>query len=215
MSQEVIISSITANTPVNVYYCNSMSASCVYVSTVSVFPYSFDVPSPYDETNFLIKIVDSQSCAIGYFVNITPTPTGTPTRTPTQTPSITPTSTLTPTITQTVTPTMTMTPTHTPTNTVTPTVTPVVAYHLRGYNNSVSSANTCNDIITSVNYYTYISEANLVPVIGAKVYTTLLNGVLYNLYNGNNTYLILTFNSFPYVVQVNTSGEIVDFVICP
>ena len=56
MPQSVTITSVTANTPVEIYYCNSFSASCVYVSTVSVFPYTFDVPSPYDETNIVIKI---------------------------------------------------------------------------------------------------------------------------------------------------------------
>ena len=211
MSQEVTISSITANTPVDISYCNSTSGDCVFVSSVSIFPYTFEVLSPYDETNFLIKIVDSQNCDIGYFVDISPTPTSTITATPTLTPTITPTNT----ITQTLTPSVTITNTITSTITPTVTTTPVVAYHLRGKNNSFNSGSTCNDIITSVSYYTYISDANLVPVLGVKVYTTLLNGVLYNLYNGNNTYLILTFNSFPYVVQVNTSGEIVDFVVCP
>ena len=47
MSQLVTISSVTANTPVNIYYCDSTGASCVYVATVSTFPYTFDVPDPY------------------------------------------------------------------------------------------------------------------------------------------------------------------------
>jgi hypothetical protein len=56
MSQIVEITSVTANTPVDIYYCNSFSASCVFVSTVSIFPYEFEVPSPYSETNFIIKM---------------------------------------------------------------------------------------------------------------------------------------------------------------
>ena len=36
MSQQVTITSVTANTPVEIYYCDSTSGSCVYVSTVSV-----------------------------------------------------------------------------------------------------------------------------------------------------------------------------------
>ena len=57
MSQLVTITSVTANTPVDIYYCDSFSANCIFVSTVSVFPYQFDVPSPYDETNIVIKII--------------------------------------------------------------------------------------------------------------------------------------------------------------
>ena len=56
MSQQVTITSVTANTPVEIFYCDSFSANCVYVSTVSVFPYTFDVPPPYNENNIVIKI---------------------------------------------------------------------------------------------------------------------------------------------------------------
>ena len=59
MSQQVTITSVTANTPVEIYYCDSTSGSCVYVSTVSVFPYTFNVPPPYDEQNIVIKIIDA------------------------------------------------------------------------------------------------------------------------------------------------------------
>ena len=121
MSQTVTISSVNANLPVNIYYCDSMSASCVFVSTVSVFPYTFTVPSPYDTDNFIVKIIDSEGCVIGHQMIIT-TPTPTPTNTPT--PSITPTNTPTPSITPTNTPTPSITPTNTPTNTQTPTNTP-------------------------------------------------------------------------------------------
>ena len=65
MSQDVTISSVTANTPVDIYYCDSMSASCVYVSTVSVFPYTFTVPSPYSESTIVIKIEDVNGCIDG------------------------------------------------------------------------------------------------------------------------------------------------------
>ena len=93
MSQEVIISSVTANTPVDIYYCDSMSASCVYVATVSTFPYTFDVLDPYDYTDFVIKIVDTQSCEIGQIILVTPTQTPPNTATPTPTITVTPTNT--------------------------------------------------------------------------------------------------------------------------
>jgi hypothetical protein len=102
MSQLITITSVTANTPVDIYYCDSFSANCVFVSTVSVFPFEFDVPSPYDETDFVVKIIDTQGCNVGDEVLITPTPTSsltpTTTNTPTQTPTMTSTNTPTPTL---------------------------------------------------------------------------------------------------------------------
>ena len=215
MSELVTIPSITANTPVEIYYCNSLSASCTYVTSTSTFPYSFTVPDPLDYGDFVVKIIDSQGCEIGYTINITPTPTNSPTQTitptQTQTPTITPTKTVTPT----VTPTKTVTPTVTPTLTTTPTATPVVAYHAIGNTLSVTSASTCTDTVTIVNYYTYISQANLIPVVGAIVYQTLVSGTLYNPYNGGNKYLKMGFGVNYYVVQIGTSGDIMSYEICP
>ena len=214
MSQEVTISSVTANTPVDIYYCDSMSASCVYVATVSTFPYTFDVLDPYDDTNFVIKIVDTQSCEIGQVILVTPTQTPTNTATPTQTITVTPTNTSTNTPTPSITATNTVTPSLTPTNTSTPTATPVIASHAIGNNLSVSSANTCSDTVTIVNYYTYISQANLTPVNGAIVYQTNVGGTLYNPFNGGNRYILMGFGSDYYIVQINASGSIVNFEIC-
>lgn len=102
MSQTVTISSVNANLPVNIYYCDSMSASCVFVSTVSVFPYTFTVPDPYDNGDFVIKIIDNENCVIGNTILLTPTPTPTISVTPTNTPTVTPTNTPTPTVTPSV-----------------------------------------------------------------------------------------------------------------
>jgi hypothetical protein len=215
MSQEVTISSVTANTPVDIYYCDSMSASCVYVATVATFPYTFDVLDPYDNGDFVIKIVDTQGCEIGHIIEITPTPTPTTTITPTQTITVTPTNTPTNTITPSVTPTNTITPTITPTITSTPTATPVIASHAIGNTLSVSSANTCTDTVTIVNYYTYMSQANLVPVNGAIVYQTNVGGTLYNPFNGGNRYLKMGFGGNYYVVQINSGGGIINFELCP
>ena len=214
MSQKVTITSVTANTPVDIYYCDSFSASCVYVATVSTFPFEFYVPAPYDETDIVIKIVDTLGCIDGDTVYITPTPTSsqtpTMTQTPTQTASQTPTATNTPTITPTNTATQTCTPTFTPT----PSLTPAIATHTIGQNTYSTSANTCNDTITLNKYYTYISEANSVPVLGAKVYQTLVGIVLYNVYNGNNRWIKMGWGVNYYAVQINTVGEIIDFVNC-
>jgi hypothetical protein len=215
MSQQVTISSVTANTPVEIYYCDSMSASCVYVATVSTFPYTFDVPDPYDYSNFVIKIVDTQSCNIGHIIPVSPTPTSSVTPTITPTPTITTSNTPTSSVTPTVTPTNTNTPSVTPTMTPTVTTTSVVAYHLIGSQLSVSSASTCSNSMTIVNYYTYISQANTVPVNGAVVYQTLTNGVLYNPFNGGNKYIKMKFGNSFYVVQINLGGSIIDFALCP
>ena len=122
MSQLVTIESITASTPVDIYYCDSMSANCQFVSSASTFPYSFTVPSPLADSNFIVKIIDSSNCEVGHFVYVIPT--STPTNTPTTGLSPTPTSTNTQTPTITNTPTTTTTPSKTPTNTPTPSRTP-------------------------------------------------------------------------------------------
>ena len=214
MSQQVTITSVTANTPVEISYCNSTSGSCVYVSTVSVFPYTFNVPPPYNETNIVIKIEDVNGCVDGEIIYITPTPTSSVTPTNTITPTVTPTSTQTPTVTPTVTQTPTTTITTTPTNSPTPSTTPVFSLHLVGQNTFSTSANTCSDTLTLTNYYTYINEANLVPVVGVKIYQTAFGGVLFNPYDGQNRFTKFTFGGNNYAVQVDGSGTIVSFVVC-
>jgi len=108
----VEIISFTGNTPAQVYYCDSMSANCVFVASVTTFPYFFDVPSPYDNQNFIVKITDSANCTIEEYLYILPSPTPTTTNTPFLTPSTTPSNT--PTTSQTPTSTTTPTPTKTP-----------------------------------------------------------------------------------------------------
>jgi hypothetical protein len=199
---------------VDISYCDSFSANCVNVATVSTFPFVFDVPPPYDENNIVIKIIDTQGCVDSDIIYITPTPTPSVTPTQTLTPTQTMSQTPTQTPTQTLTPTQTATQTCTPTFTPTPSLTPAIAKHAIGQNIYNTSGNTCNDVVTLNNYYTYISEANSVPVIGAKVYQTLVGIVLYNLYNGNNRWIKMGFGTDFYDVQINTIGEITNFVIC-
>lgn len=215
MSQQVTITSVTANTPVDIYYCDSISGSCVFVSTVAVFPYTFNVPPPYNETDIVIKIEDVNGCIDGDVIYITPTPTSSVTPTMTQTPTNTPTQTQTPTVTPTTTQTPTTTITATPTNSPTPSTTPAFSLHLVGQNTFPTSANTCSDVLTLTNYYTYINEANLSPVVGVKIYQTAFGGVLFNPYNGNNRFTKFTFGGNNYAVQVDTAGTIVSYVACP
>jgi len=214
MGQLVTITSVTANTPVEIYYCDSMSASCVYVGTVSTFPFSFDVPDPYDLTDYIVKIIDVNGCVDTDTILITPTPTSSVTPTVTQTPTNTQTETPTPTQTPTVTMTPTTTITTTPTQTQTPSATPVVSIHAIGQNTYTSSATTCGDVMSVNNLYCYINQANTIPVIGVKTYESLYNGTLYSPYNGQNKWVLMAWGGFFYSVQIDTSGTIINYNIC-
>lgn len=214
MSTQITISSITANTPVDIYY-SAATGSTLVVSGQTNFPYSFTIPSPVDQTNYVVECIDSENCVIEQIFNITPTPT--PTITATQT--TTPTPTLTPSPTHTITPSITSTPTVTPTitSTITPTpsTTPVIANHLKGQNSFNNSIDACSDQLSFQNLYTYISEANLTPVIGATLYTVETNSVLYVPFVGGGNYILIQWKGGTYYgVQINNSGEIMDFVIC-
>ena len=215
MSQQITITSITATTPVSIYYCNVLqSPTCVFVASVSSFPYTFEVPDPYDLTNFYIEIIDNSGCIDIQNVYVTPTPTPTLTRTPANTSTPTSTVTTTPTTTPTQTPTNTPTPTITSTITPTPTTTPVISSHPIGQNVYLTSGSTCLDTITTTNYYTYISEANITPVSGATVYTTLAGGTLYNPYNGSSRWILMNWGGTFYAVQIDSFGKILSFAVC-
>lgn len=213
MSTLITISSITANTPVDIYY-SAATGSTLVVSGQTSFPYSFTIPSPVDQTNYVVECIDSQSCVIEQIFNITPTPTPsvTLTSTVTSTPTVTPS--VTNTVTPTITPTFTVTPTITSTITPTPSTTPVIAAHLKGQNSFINSTDACNDQITFQNLYTYKSVANLIPVLGAIVYTVESNSVLYVPFVGGGHYILMSWNGVEYAVQINNSGQIIDFVNC-
>jgi len=214
MSLEFTVTSVTANTPVDIYYCDNACVSQVYVATVSTFPFTFNIPDPYDNADFIVIIDDTQGCIYSQEVYVTPTPTPSVTPTNTVTPTVTATPPNTPSFTPTNTPTTTTTITLTPTTTPTPSVTPVLSYHAKGQNTYLLSGDSCGDIITSTNYYTYLNQANSIPVIGVTVYTTQLYGTLYNPFNGGNKFLLMVFGGNNYAVKINTSGQITDFVLC-
>jgi len=214
MSLSFTITSVTANTPVDISYCYANSGSCVYVATVSTFPYTFDIPDPYDTADFIVKIDDTNGCVYSHEIFVTPTPTPSLTPTQTVTPTVTTTPTNTPSLTPTNTPTTTTTLTVTPTTTPTPSVTPVLSYHAKGQNTYTLSGDCCGDVLTSTNYYTYLNEADTTPVVGVVVYTTELFGNLYNPFNGGNKFLLMKFGGSNYAVKIDTSGNIIDFVLC-
>lgn len=214
MARQVTIESVTANTPVDIYYCNVMSASCVFVDTVVVFPFTFDVPSPMGDSSFVVKIVDSKDCVDYVDIAITPTPTPTQTATPTPTQTTTPTSTVTPTLTPTPTTTNTPTSSVTPTNTPTPTLTPAVVCNPRGQSLHLTPTAACGDVLTISCLYTYLSVSSLYPVLGAILYQTNVSGVLYNPLNGGSNWVLILWNGVLYAVQVGPNGEILDYQNC-
>lgn len=216
MSTSVTISSITANTPVDIYYSANGASQVSVITGLSNFPYTFTVPSTADTKDFLVIIDDNNGCLVTETVLVSPTPTPTmtktPTKTPTQTPTNTPTQTKTPTQTPTITPTTSLTPTFTPT----PSTTPVIGYHLIGQNLHTTTASTCGDIVTSTTYYTYLSGGTLnTPVNGEKIYQTNVSGTLYNPFNGSDNYLKMKFGNNFYAVKINSVGSIINFNICP
>ena len=88
MPVNIEITTITANTPFDVYVCDALSGSCTYVSTVANAPYVFEVDDTYATENFIIKVVDVAGCIVYHTVAITPTPTPTPTPTASANPVI-------------------------------------------------------------------------------------------------------------------------------
>jgi len=218
MSQQVTITSVTANTPVDISYCNALSASCVFVSTVATFPFVFDVPPPYDEENFVIKIEDTQGCIYYETVPITPTPT----------PKVSPTPTVSPTRTATSTPTVTKTPTNTPSTTTTQTQTPTstrvvyppiqplpnVVQHLIGQTVGCTEDNACSGTLTTQKLYNYFADATVQPVIGIKIYSTYYNSALYNPYDGGDEWILMQWVNGTYAVQISSQGIIISFIFC-
>ena len=116
MAIQVTINGVTGTSPYDVYVCQFDGTGCFYINTItdSQIPYTFDIPSPYDNSNeYQLKVVDNSNCVLTGTSQLFATPTPTPTNTPTKTPTPTPTSTG-----------IVLTPSTTPTNTNTPTTTP-------------------------------------------------------------------------------------------
>lgn len=218
MSLEITITSLYANTPVLVEYCDALSANCVTVGKFTSAPIVFNVPSPYSDTDFVIKITDDQDCIIGEVVPISPTPTQTVTQT--QTPSFTPTTTVTPTITPTTTVTSTISPTITNTSSQTPTITKTpsqtikVVSHFIGRSSYQSSDTSCLDIMTNSTYFTYASGATFIPVINSVIYQNSIGETLINPVNGDNKFLKMQFGSSLYAVRIDTTGGTVSYTLC-
>lgn len=65
MSKFISIDSVTGSSPYNIYICDEFGVNCFYIATTSTIPYTFQIPSPYDELSvYMLKLVDAQGCQI-------------------------------------------------------------------------------------------------------------------------------------------------------
>ena len=65
MAVQVTISSITGQSPYDLYICQSNGSGCFYITTISSIPYVFDIPSPYNtSSSYMLKVVDANNCVI-------------------------------------------------------------------------------------------------------------------------------------------------------
>ena len=63
MPNIVTITSISGNSPFDIYVCDQTISYCYYVQQIVSGPYSFDVPSPLESANpIVLKIIDSSLC---------------------------------------------------------------------------------------------------------------------------------------------------------
>jgi hypothetical protein len=63
MPTNVTITNLTGSSPYNVWVCDTTLTTCIYVSTFSSIPYTFEVPYVYSSlTDFIVKIVDNNNC---------------------------------------------------------------------------------------------------------------------------------------------------------
>jgi hypothetical protein len=90
MAIQVTISSVTGQSPYDIYICQTGGTGCFYMATISSVPYVFDIPAPYNTSSaYMLKVIDNNGCVIigiepvTTCLNVTPTPT--PTNTPTST----------------------------------------------------------------------------------------------------------------------------------
>lgn len=67
MDTNITITSVTGTSPYDVYVCDTMYTTCVYVSTITSgqLPYSFMIPSIFSSfTSFVVKVVDDNNCVL-------------------------------------------------------------------------------------------------------------------------------------------------------
>lgn len=65
MAVQVTINSLTGTSPYDVYICDGSVLNCVYIATINLTPYVFDVPAPLDiQSPLCVKVIDNNGCII-------------------------------------------------------------------------------------------------------------------------------------------------------
>lgn len=65
MAVQVTISSVTGQSPYDVYVCQTNGLACFYITTISSTPYVFDIPAPYNNLSaYMLKLIDGNNCII-------------------------------------------------------------------------------------------------------------------------------------------------------
>ena len=65
MAVQITINSLTGTSPYDVYICDNLLSNCVYIATINLTPFEFDVPAPLDaQSELCVKVVDTNGCII-------------------------------------------------------------------------------------------------------------------------------------------------------
>jgi hypothetical protein len=71
MDIEVNINSITGQSPYDVYLCQTGGTDCFYMTRISNVPYSFKIPTPYNNSySYMLKIIDANNSIISGITTI-------------------------------------------------------------------------------------------------------------------------------------------------
>ena len=63
MPIDITINNITGSSPYDIYICDDPVTTCIYVDTISLLPYQFEVPAIMStNTIFNLKVVDNNGC---------------------------------------------------------------------------------------------------------------------------------------------------------
>lgn len=65
MPTEITINTLSGTPPFDVYICDDPIITCIYVDTISVTPYTFNVPSLIDgNSSYNLTVVDDTGCSV-------------------------------------------------------------------------------------------------------------------------------------------------------
>jgi hypothetical protein len=63
MPKIITINDITGTIPFNIFLCDNPVTVCIYIDTISTFPYSFQIPTILENQNdFNLKVEDENGC---------------------------------------------------------------------------------------------------------------------------------------------------------